>query len=215
MRNFRGKAIGGVALILASVSPLAAAPQADLISTAWQLDFNFQDVQRITLTPPGESAPVTYWYLLFQVVNNTGRDVEFYPSFDLVTDTLQVVKGGDNVGPAVYDAIALRHRSEYPFFAPPSKITGPLLQGEANSRASAAIFRPFDPLAASFTVYVAGLSGEVTRVSPPVKRPAPQGMDDAAFVLRRTLAIAYDLPGDIATRPYATPARRSRQWVMR
>lgn len=210
-----GKLAWGIGVLSIAASPLPAAPQADLISTSWQLDFNFHDPQRITVNVPGDSGPTTYWYVLFQVVNNTGSDVEFFPSFDLVTDTLQVVKGGDGVPTQVYEAIAERHRSEYPFFLPPAKITGPLLQGEANSRASAAVFRTFDPSAASFTVYAAGLSGEVTRVSPPSKQAAVKGADDATFVVRRTLAIAYDLPGDVATRPFATPARRSRTWVMR
>lgn len=215
MRYLGCKTAWGIGLLLASAPPLMAAPQADLISTAWQLDFNFQDPQRITLTVPGDSSPTTYWYVLFQIVNNTGQDVEFFPSFDLVTDTLQVVKGGDAVPAQVYDAIAQRHYREFPFFAPPSKITGPLLQGEANSRASAAVFRIFDPMASGFTIYVAGLSGEVTRVSPPVSMAAVKGVDESTFILRRTLAIAYDLPGDVATRPFATPARRSRHWVMR
>lgn len=210
-----GKLAWSIGVLAIAASPLPAAPQADLISTSWQLDFNFHDPQRITVNVPGDSGPTTYWYVLFQVVNNTGGDVEFFPSFDLVTDTLQVVKGGDGVPTQVYEAIAGRHRSEYPFFLPPAKITGPLLQGEANSRASAAVFRTFDPSAASFTVYVAGLSGEVTRLSPPIRQSAVKGVDDATFVVRRTLAIAYDLPGDVATRPFATPARRSRTWVMR
>lgn len=215
MKKRMVKFAGTVTLLSLAATPLWSAPQADLISTAWQLDFNFHDPQRITLQIPGDSAPTTYWYVLFQVVNNTGQDLEFFPSFDLVTDTLQVIKGGDGIPAQVYDAIAARHRSEYPFFSPPAKITGPLLQGEANSRASAAVFRMFDPMAASFTIYVAGLSGEVVRVSPPVKSDSNKDANDSTFVLRRTLAIAFDLPGDIATRPYATPARRSRTWVMR
>lgn len=193
----------------------AAGSRAELISTAWQLDFHFYDPQRISVTVPGESTPRTFWYLLFQVVNNTGRDVEFYPSFDLVTDTLEAIKGGDGVPVEVYEAIAARHRGEFPFFAVPAKITGTLLQGVANSRASAAVFRTFDPLAARFTVYVAGLSGEVTRVSPPVGVDALKDIDEATFVLRRTLAIAYDLPGDVATRTWVVPVRRSRSWVLR
>ena len=36
-----------------------------------------------------------------------------------------------------------------------------------------------------------------------------------AFVLRKTLAIRYDLPGDPLTRTVSKPVRRTREWVMR
>ena len=57
---------------------------------------------------PGESEPVIYWYMLYTVVNESGQDVEFYPTFDLVTDTLQVVVAGEDIHPAVVDAIKAR-----------------------------------------------------------------------------------------------------------
>lgn len=198
--------------------PGLAAPQAEVFSTKWQLDFAFHDMQRISLVLPGDSDATTFWYLLFEVTNQTGRDVELYPSFELVTDTLQVVEGGANISPSVYDAIAARHRNEFPFFAPPAKITGTQLQGRENARSSAAVFRTFDPAAARFTVYVSGLSGELVRVSSPV--PVDSGVVSTepmadSFILRRTLAIVYDLPGDSTTRAGAQPIRRTREWVMR
>jgi hypothetical protein len=188
-----------------------AAPQADPVSRTWQLDFDFADPQRITLS--GE----TYWYVVFRVTNRSGRDVEFYPSFRLVTETLQVVEGGDHVSPAVYEGIGAKHRKEFPFFAPPTKITGPLLQGEENARESAVVFRLFDSSAAKFTIFVSGLSGEMERIKNPAfdKTKPVSDENPQAFLLRRTLAIAYDLPGDPQTRSRSTPIRRSREWVMR
>lgn len=208
-------------LVLGVVAGLSAwaqaAPRAELVSPSWQLDFTFADPQRITVTVPGADAPVTYWYLLFQVTNHTGQDVEFYPSFDLVTDTLEVVKGGENIPPSVYGLIAARHRKEYPFLTPPHEITGKLLQGEENSRASAAVFRDFDPEADSFTIYVAGLAGELARVQTPARAGASKSnsQDPSAAVLRRTLALSYDLPGDPRTRELTRVVRRTRDWVMR
>lgn len=194
-----------------------AAPTADIASTAWQLDVEFYDPQRITIQLPGSDRPTTFWYVLYQVTNQTGQEVQFYPSFRIVTNTLQVVDGGADISPSVYDAIAARHKREYPFFAPPGKVTGPLLQGEENSRASVAVFRTFDPQASSFTLFMSGLSGEIERVANPsfdVKGPVSE--DNArAFLLRRTLAVTYDLPGDPETRAFAAPIRRLREWVMR
>ena len=199
------------------VAATVAAPQADLVTSSWQLDFEFHDPQRIILTLPGDEQPTTFWYLLYRVTNDSRGEVEFYPSFRLVTDTLQVVEGGDMISPRVYDAIAARHKKEYPFFAPPSKVTGPLLQGRENARVSAAVFRVFDEEADSFTVYVRGLSGELERIPNPVFNVNREESEDNPrfFLFQRTLAITYDLPGDPRTRARAVPIRRNREWVMR
>lgn len=196
---------------------VSAAPQADLISSSWQLDFNFHDPQRISLVLPGDSHPTTFWYLLLEVTNNTGQEVQLYPSFHLVTDTLQVVEGGAGISPSVYGAIAERHKRQFPYFAPPVKISGPLLQGTENSRATAAVFRPFDPQASRFTIYISGLAGEIVRVPNPAAHPSAvsAGIEEPSVILQRTLAITYDMPGDPETRASAVPIRRAREWVMR
>ena len=184
---------------------------------AWQLQFEFHDPQRIQVTLPGNSRPTTYWYVLYQVTNKTNREVDFYPSFRLVTDTLQVVTAGETIPPSVYDAIARRHRREYSFLVPATKAAGRLLQGEENARASAAVFHTFDGNASSFTLYVAGLSGEIERIANPAfdakKKESPE--NPMSFLFRRTLALRYDIPGDPVTRSGAVPQRRSREWVMR
>ena len=214
MRNGLIIVLGGFCLL---GSLAVAGPEPDPASPHWQLDFRFYDPQRISVPVPGEPEPTTFWYLLFTVTNNTGEDVQFYPSFRLVTDTLESVEGGGSVVPAVYDAIAARHKKEYPFFASPAKTTGLLLQGADNARTSAAVFRPFDPKANGLTVFVSGLSGEVARVTnPSFDSSTPESeTNERFFILRKTLAISYALPGDEQTRAQAKPMRRDRVWVMR
>jgi hypothetical protein len=215
------KAIGGAVLALAACWMVAdlsvAAPEPSIGVGEWQLDISFYDPQRITVQLPGEEEPTTYWYFLFRVVNRTGEDVQFYPSFELVTNTLKVVEGGAKIHPDVYDAIAARHKVEFPFFAAPAKVSGLLLQGEENGRTSAAVFRAIDPKADHFTVYTAGLSGEVQRVPNPGFDPdRPEGKENPQFfLLRKTLAVHYDLPGDPKTHAESVPVRRDREWVMR
>lgn len=183
----------------------------------WQLDVKFHDPQRISIQLPGDRHETTFWYLLYEVTNETGRDVEFYPSFSLVTDTLRVVIAGDNISPSVYDAIAARHKGEFPFFAPPVKVTGLLLQGRANARASAAVFRMFDKEASRFTIYCSGFSSELRRLANPAFDANERESQENAryFMLRRTLAVEYNLAGDAETRGRGKPVRRTRQWVMR
>ena len=205
------------ALGLGMASADSGAPKTDLVTSSWQLDLEFHDPQRITLVLPGDDQATTFWYLLYRVTNNTRREVQFYPSFRLLTDTLMVVEGGDMISPTVYDAIALRHGKEYPFFVPPWKVTGPLLQGRENARTSAVVFRQFDREASAFTIYISGLSGEVRRVRNPgfLTNEAESEQNPRVFLFRRTLAIRYDLPGDPGTQALAVPIRRSREWVMR
>ncbi len=194
-----------------------AAPRAGSSTTSWQLEVKFHDPQRITLQLPGDHHQTTLWYMLYEATNHTGRDVEFYPSFHLVTDTLKVVEGGDSISPSVYDAIAARHKLEFPFLALPTKVTGRLLQGVENARASVAVFRMFDKEAGSFTIYASGFSGQIRRTpNPAFDRKRKESAGNRRFlVLRRTLAIKYDLPGDPDTRWRAKPVRRMREWVMR
>ena len=189
----------------------------EVSATDARLDFAFHDPQRISVTLPGAETATTYWYLLYVVTNRTGSDLQFYPTFDLVTDTLKAVEGGADVHPAVYDAIAARHKREHPFFAPPWKVMGKLLQGEDNARTSAVVFREFDPEADGFTVYVAGLSSHLERVANPgFDVSAPESDENPRFfILRQTLAVGYNLPGDPDTRKEVKPVRRSRTWVMR
>lgn len=193
------------------------APSAKIAPATWTVDFAFDDPQRITLVAPGGTKPETYWYVLFTVTNNTGREIEFYPSFRLVTDTLEVVEGGSKITPQVYEAVFARHRRLAPYITEPFHITGPLLQGKGNARTSVAVFRMFGTNASRFTIYVSGLSGDVERITNPDFDPAQAESDTnfRFFMLRRTLAVEYALPGGSDARFRATPVRRNRKWVMR
>ncbi len=204
-------------LCVVGSGPTSAAPEAALAAKTWQLDFAFHDPQRISIRMPGDAEETTFWYMMYVVTNHTGQDVAYYPSFSLVTDRLQTVDAGDQISPTVYDAIAARHKKDYPFFARPSKVTGLLLQGADNARTSVAVFRMFDKEVNRFSVFASGLSGDVARVANPAfDADNPESEKNKRyFVLRRTLAIVYDLPGDASTRGKATPIRRSREWVMR
>jgi hypothetical protein len=79
------------------------------------------------------------------------------------------------------------------------------------------VFREFDRQASGFTIYVAGLSGDLQRVRNPVFDAAREESPENArtFLLRRTLALEYELPGDMVTVYNAQPIRRNRLWVLR
>lgn len=212
-----GRPLFSASIVFFATAVVAAAPVAGPRPRTWQLDVRFHDPQRISVHVAGDERPTEYWYFLYEVTNNTGRDVEFYPSFEIVTNRLEVIEAGDWVHPKAYDAIFARHVKEFPFLARPTEVTGRLLQGEANARASVAVFRMFDARASGFTVYGSGFSGDIERLRVPesIDAAGDAGPQPPSFLLRRTLAIRYQLPGDARTRGDAKPIRRGRQWVMR
>lgn len=214
------KALGLAVLAMVSTAALpvlVAAPKPTLAPRSWELQCEFFDPARIAVTLPGDRQATTFWYMIYTVTNETGREVRFFPQFDLVTDTLAVVHGGDNVSPRVFDAIRERQRTLHPFLVKPLRASGRLLRGVDNARTSVAIFRDFDPAASKFSIYIAGLSGEVIRMPNPAfdATQPPSQKNLQFFALRKTLAIEYDIPGDLITREAADPIRVGRKWVMR
>lgn len=139
----------------------------------------------------------------------------------------------------IYEAIKERHKKTHPFLKPPVEAIGRLLQGKDNARSSVIVFPDLDPRISSFTIYVTGLSGEVVTRPNPLSGKMPAGgkakqsssedegggqsnakgsdgeKNPKFFVLRKTLALPYTMPGDTNTRRTAEPKLGRMTWVMR
>lgn len=211
-------------------SQVWAAPAPSIVPVSWQLDFSYVDPQTISVKLPGRDKPETFWYLLYTVTNNTGQEVQFFPRFELMTNTMQVLLGDPGVHPQVFEAIRARHRPTHPFLVEPVKAMGRLLQGADNARSSVVIWPQFDIKANRFTVYAAGLSGESVLLANPDYKPGEaefveKKLGDGTevrvpinpkfYTLRKTLAIKYILPGDEQTRADARVGRIESEWIMR
>jgi hypothetical protein len=192
-------------------------PEPDLVPGAWELNFRFHDPQRVSVLLPGQEEPVVYWYMLYTVENPTGQEVDFYPEFELVTETLQVLSSGLGVSPEAYRAV--ERRAGDPLLVPPEKAIGRLLRGKERARHSVAIWPDFDPRARRFSIFVAGLSGEIKRVKNPAFDPDQPETDTNKryFTLRKTLEIPYRFPGSEEMRSLAVPERveEKQKWIMR
>lgn len=196
----------------------AVMPEPAAAPVSWELKFRYQDPQRVSVIMPGQSKPVVYWYMLYTVENAGDREVDFYPRFTLVTDTLKVVQSEIKVSPEAFQAV--RRRSGDPLLLAPEKVIGRLLCGQDRAKHSVAIWRDFDPKAKGFKVYVSGLSGEVARLKNPTfdpKQPEDPVKNKRYYVLRKTLAIHYKFPGSESTRTLAVPQREvdQQKWIMR
>lgn len=195
----------------------ATRPEPALASSAWTLNFKFQDPQRLSVVEPGKAEPTVYWYMLYTVENQTDQEVDFYPEFQLVTDTMQTITSGQDVSPEAFRSVF--RRANDPALLAPERIAGRILRGKDRARHGVAIWKDFDPKAKGFTIYVGGLSGEVMRWKNPAfdaEKPVKQG-NQKYFLLRKTLAIPYTLPGSEGSRSSATPRRNAegQKWVMR
>lgn len=205
-------------LVFAAVAQgLRAEPKPSPFPVSWELKFRFMDPVKVSVFLPGQSDPVVYWYMLYTVENGTDREVDFFPRFDLVTDTLQVIPSEIRVSPEAFQAI--KRRSGDPLLLPPEKTTGRLLRGADQARHGVAVWRDFDPQVREFKIYVGGLSGEFVRVrNAAFDAERAEGEDNPRyFTLRKTLEIPYKLPGSVQTRRLATPERIAdeQKWVMR
>ncbi len=231
----------GLVGLLATVSITHAdAPKPSPTPVSWELEINVSSPSRIVVNT-GREAQV-FWYVLYTIVNNTGHEVTFRPEIVRVNEIESEVpaeraKAVPNkaarltvdpalIGPdpRVYRAIRQRHAKTHPFLVTPVDVMGPLLQGRDNARTSVAIFSDLDPRVSKFTIYFSGLSGETIKRRNPAydksrTRSGGAGEDDTEshkyFVLRKTLAIPYTLPGDVHTRGRATPVLGKMTWVMR
>ena len=206
-----------------------AEPEPSVVPVAWELKFEPTPPTRI------EVGTQTYWYMLYTVTNNAGEDVDFHPEIvrlnEIETElpaeharaqpqnAARIIVDPAIVGlqSAVFRAIQERHKKTHPFLATPVNAIGKLLQGRDNARTSVAVFRDLDPRVSKFTIYVSGLSGERITKPNPTYDPRRESDDKnpKIFVLRKTLAIPYTVPGDLKTRRIAKPKLGRMNWVMR
>ncbi len=193
----------------------ATAPEPALVARPglWTVHIRFTHPQQIVLRTGLDNKPRRFWYVLLTITNKTGRDVDFYPKCELVTDTFQVIPAGQDVLPSVFAAVKKRHRTRYPFLESLESTDNRILQGEDNARDIAVIWPDFDSKAKTIKIFIAGLSNETAVVEHPVARDK-DGRPVKVF-LRKTLELTYALEGDAARRTAANLIYKSNRWVMR
>lgn len=163
-----------------------AAPEPELVSPSWQLDFDFERPDAIAVeTLTGEVQ--WYWYMTYTVTNETGATRLFVPDITIADDTGRLMAAGEGVPSRVFRAIRDKLRSTA--LMSQTQIVGQLLEGDDYARTGVAIW----PAAVQddldeYRVFVAGLSGETATTTDPIT--------GETVLLRRTLMLRFELPGD-------------------
>lgn len=203
----------GIWLVLACTCVAAPEPAIVPAPGQWTVATEFTHPQQLVLRRGSDNQPIRFWYVIVTLTNNAGRDVDFYPKCDLMTDTFQIIPAGRFVPPVVFEQIGTRHKSRYPFIEPLDKAGNKILQGQDNTKDIAIIWPDFDVRAKNIALFITGMSNETVVVDHPVSKDA-MGQPVKVF-LQKTLEISYSLKGDAALRSNVRLDYQGKRWVMR
>ena len=191
----------GVALF-SQTRPTLAVPEPARVPISWELSFRHGNMERIFINVNGKDTPV--WFMRYTVINNTGRDVLFTPSFEIVAETGTTMEAFKGVPSTAFEKIKAGFNNS--LLISPNNIYGKLLQGEDNAKDGVVIFPALDPDARNFRLFVMGLSGETADVENPATHKK--------VILQKTLELDFNIPGqaiDIAPKCTLTATK----WVMK
>ncbi len=215
------------ALGVGSVLPVreaVAAPEPSLTPIRWQLDIEPGPLRLTTVNVEGVG-PRTFYTMTYKVTNNSGQDLYFAPAFELAVDEESPIRSGRGVAPATTRDILAKQGNGS--LLDQVSVIGMLRQGPENSREGLAIW-PAERLRANeITVYAIGFSGETRRISKPDAKPA-EGKPAASaekpragarnpneVVLRKTLMLNHQAPGDLTGLGDAVIERTGERWILR
>jgi len=206
---------GALAAFAAIAGICSAAPQPAIVPGPddWTVEVKFEHPQQIVLKLDDNAGPRRFWYTLITLTNTTNRDVDFYPTCELMTDTFQIIPAGKGTPATVFERIKRRHHRKYPFLERLENSGNKILQGEDNTKDIAIIWPDFDSRAKSIKLFIAGLSNETVAVDHPTEKD-DQGRPVKVF-LRKTLELTYNIGGDPALRSKTKLTYKGKRWIMR
>jgi len=202
--------LGVLGLVILSVAASAAArpPEPNPIPVRWQLDLDVGPLRVISVTTP-EQGPMLYYYLTYTVTNNTDEDILFAPSFELATETGVNVVAGQGVPARVTQEVL--ERLGNPLLNDQVSMIGVLRRGEAHARDGLVVWPVRDVAADEARVYMAGFSGETTRIQV-IDRDSGTPRD---VVLRKTKMAVHNVPGNVDGQGPEPLERLESRWIMR
>ena len=206
-------------LLLMTSMALATAPEPAIVQGPglWTAKVSYETLRPIMYQPNTQDQPQRYWYTILTIENPTSDDVQFYPMFDLVTDTIQVIPAGRHVPSGLYIQLMQNYAERYPLLKPLRSLINQLAssdnllrQGSDNAVDVLVIWPDFDPEASQVSLYFTGLSNETAVVN----LPQDSG-DDARVFLRKTMELTFDLRSQSQLRYDPDAVFKSQKWVMR
>lgn len=214
--------------LIALLPQAMTAPEPYRVPTTWELDFEFEAPQPISLLLPGQKKPTTFWYMLYSVKNLTrnpktgvGVDQNFTPEFIMHTDTGQTVIANRRIVDRVFAAIKKRHNN--PLLKRHTDMIGKILYGRDNAKDGVAIWPDFNAKTGKMDIFVGGLSGETAEMELPrpvtVTKTSVDGVVttevQTKVILHKSRQLTFSVKGLTGTTAYSKTKLLAKKWVLR
>lgn len=173
----------------------------------WDFEFDFRLPQRIVMTGK-DGSTTAYWFVLYTVTNPDKVAHDFAPEAVMYTDVGKVAY--DGIYPDVVAEVKKRYKLKE--LKNSVQIMGPLKAGEDEAQDAIFVFPEVDPKMDNFRIFVTGLSGEfIVRLIPSTE----EGKEPKEAVLRKTIQLELDFPGDDIDLNADKVYLVSQQWIWR
>ena len=199
-----GRILSVTLAILVVTSVSWAYPKPRAVPTRWELEFSPGVLRLYTDTASGQS----YWYFTYKVINNTGDDQLWFPSFTLYTDRGEILNSGENVPYQVTRKV--RNYVGNDFMQIHSDVIGTLRQGRGQAREGLVIWPAGKLDITELSLFIGGISGERATVVNPVSGDR--------ISLQKTMQRNYIVPGNLvprSDRPIELDPDDPEHWVFR
>ncbi|MDY7108542.1 MAG: hypothetical protein SYC29_07875 [Planctomycetota bacterium] len=178
-----------------------AFPEPALVPYRWELDFQPGEL-RLYVDPIDETA---WWYFTYKVVNNTGDDQLWAPSFVLFTDAGEILTSGRDVPTRIEEDITSLIGNELLLMQ--NEAIGELFQGPEHAREGVVVWPAREIEVNELSLFIAGISGETARIANP--------LTGEELILRKTLQRDYLIRGKAITRGSEPIEFLQQRWVLR
>ena len=199
-----GLLIAGAVAVSVATTVSQAAPEPAPVPKRWQLDLRPGPL-RLAIVDVDGLGPRAYFYLTYTVVNNSGQDLQFAPSFELATDDGELVRSGRDVPSEVVQELQRRLKND--LLEDEIRIMGSLLQGEEHGKEGLVVWPAQSLKVDEIVVYAAGFSGETRRI------PRPDSGEEVT--LRKVMMLRHASPGELTGRGAEPFERTVERWILR
>lgn len=189
----------------------AQAPKPSPYPKSWEFKFTHGPLRRVVVTPPGGTAQ-GYWYMTYQVTNNSDQERVFLPTFVMMTKDGKLHRSDRSIPAVVFDVI--KQREKIRFLEAYPAIAGELRLGEDQARDGVAIWPEPMPEMGTFSVFAENLSGEAI-IYKDAKGAEVKNAEGKPVILRKTLRINYLIRGDELYPGEDRVVELGKEWVMR
>lgn len=181
-----------------------AAPQPEPVPRRWELRITPGALRLAWAEVPGQGRR-PYFYMTYTVVNLSGEDRLFAPSFELHTGDGSLLRGGRDIPREVTQQLI--QRAGNPGLLDEIQILGPLLQGEENAKDGIVVWPCNDLKPTKLDIYAAGFSGETRSVARP--------NSGAAYILKKQLMLTHAVTGELNPDANSLIERTEQRWILR